>query len=66
MLSGGACAYTFDEAAADVTLVGDPVPKEAYQKLNEDLGPARTAVLVQGPPRHQSATTLGGDGAGPA
>ena len=48
MLSGGACAYTFDEAAADVTLVGDPVPKEAYQKLNEDLGPARTAVLVQG------------------
>jgi hypothetical protein len=44
----GGCAYTFDEAGTDVTLVGDPIPPSQYPQLNAGLGPARTTLLIQG------------------
>lgn len=48
LLLASGCAYTFDEAGTDVRLVGEPIPPTAYPQLNAGLGPARTALLIQG------------------
>ncbi len=47
-LGGGGCAYSFDEAGVDVPLLGEPIPPSQYRQLNLGLGPARTAILLQG------------------